>query len=102
MVLLARKPESYDDIVKEIEQSGGKAFGISTDAADPKSVESAFATIKKELPDSKLAAAVFNVSSGFARKPFLELTQSDLDASLDGAVYDSPVIPAIVCLQLSC
>lgn len=84
VVLLARKPESYNDIVAEIKQGGGQAIGISTDTADPKSVASAFETIKKELPDKKLAAAVFNVGAGLSRKGFLDLTLDDLRASLEG------------------
>ena len=51
------KPESYNDVVAEIQQAGGKAFGISTDTADEASVTSAFETIKKELPNAKLKRA---------------------------------------------
>ncbi|GAB1313246.1 hypothetical protein MFIFM68171_03456 [Madurella fahalii] len=82
VVLLARKPESYSEIVSEIKQQGGEALGISADTSDPQSVASAFEAIKKQLPDKKLAAAIYNVGPGFAVKPFLELTPSDLDASL--------------------
>jgi NAD(P)-dependent dehydrogenase (short-subunit alcohol dehydrogenase family) len=82
VVLLARKPESYSSIVDEIRQAGGHAIGISTDTADRKSVDAAFETIKKELPDQKLAAAIFNVGGGMSRKGFLEQTPEDLDASL--------------------
>lgn len=82
VVLLARKPESYSDIVKEIEQSGGRAIGITTDVADVNSLQSAFDTVKKELPGSKLAASVFNPGGGFARKPFLELTVEDFNDSI--------------------
>ncbi|KAI5928058.1 short chain dehydrogenase [Camillea tinctor] len=84
VVLLARRPESYQDTVAEINKAGGKAIGISTDATDQKSVDSAFETIKKELPGHKLAAAVFNAAAGFARKSFLELTVEDLNTSLTG------------------
>jgi len=82
VVLLARKPESYNDIVAEINNSGGKAVGISTDTSDAASVNSAFETIKKELPDSKLAAAVYNVGGGFGVKPFLESSLEELQLSL--------------------
>lgn len=47
-------------------------------------MKSAFDTIKKELPDLKLAAAVYNVSAGFGIKPFLEFKLEDLDSSLKG------------------
>ncbi|KAH7155213.1 short chain dehydrogenase [Dactylonectria estremocensis] len=86
VVVLARSPESYNDTVAEIKKAGGHALGISTDVADAASVNSAFETIKKELPGSKLAAAIFNVSGGFAKKPFLELKPEELDDSLDVAV----------------
>ncbi|KAK0705313.1 hypothetical protein B0H67DRAFT_498229 [Lasiosphaeris hirsuta] len=82
VALLARKPESYNDIVAEIQKAGGQAIGISTDTADPESVKSAFEIIRKEFPEKKLAAAVYNVGAGFAVKPFLELQAEDLSASL--------------------
>ncbi|KAJ3950531.1 uncharacterized protein N0V96_001681 [Colletotrichum fioriniae] len=85
VVLLARKPESYNAIVDEIKQAGGQAFGITADATDEAAVNAAFETIKKELPGSKLAAAIYNVNGGFSRKPFLELKREELDASLDAA-----------------
>ncbi|KAL2019127.1 hypothetical protein VTK56DRAFT_10078 [Thermocarpiscus australiensis] len=82
VVLLARKPESYNDIVSEIKQQGGEALGISADTSDPQSVATAFEAIKKEFPGKKLAAAVYNVGAGYGFKPFLELSVSDLDSSL--------------------
>lgn len=74
VVLLARKPENYESIVKEINSSGGKAIGISTDVSSQASVTSAFEEIKKEFSGKKLSAAVFNVGGGFVRKPFLDLS----------------------------
>jgi NAD(P)-dependent dehydrogenase (short-subunit alcohol dehydrogenase family) len=58
VALLARKPESYNDIVAEIKQSGGQAIGVSADSGDSASVKAAFETIKKEFAGKKLAAAV--------------------------------------------
>ncbi|GJD01686.1 short-chain dehydrogenase [Colletotrichum higginsianum] len=87
VVLLARKPESYNSIVDEIKQAGGQAFGLTADATDEAAVNAAFETIKNQLPGGKLAAAVYNVNGGFARKPFLELKREELDASLDAAPY---------------
>jgi len=58
VAVLARKPESYNDIVAEIKQSGGQAIGISADTSDEASVKAAFELIKKEFPGKKLAAAV--------------------------------------------
>ncbi|KAJ8128562.1 hypothetical protein O1611_g5070 [Lasiodiplodia mahajangana] len=85
VVLMARRPDSYRDTVSEISQAGGRAVGVTADVTDVKSMESAFNTIKKELPDLKLAAAVYNVSSGYMIKPFLELKPEDLDNSLSGS-----------------
>ncbi|KAI1127576.1 NAD(P)-binding protein [Nemania abortiva] len=85
VVLMARRPESYQDTVSEITKAGGKAVGVSADVADDSSMGSAFDAIKKELPGFKLAAAVYNVSSGYMIKPFLELKPKDLDDSLSGS-----------------
>ena len=67
-------------MVKEIQDAGGKAIGISCDASDRQSVTSAFDKIKKEMGDAKLAAAIYNVGGRFVRKPFLELTPDDFEA----------------------
>jgi NADP-dependent 3-hydroxy acid dehydrogenase YdfG len=61
IVLLARSPESYESVAKEINGSGGQAIGISTDISDSKSVNDAFAKIEKEFgPD--VSAAVSDTS----------------------------------------
>jgi len=83
IVLLARKAPNYEALVKEINASGGHAIGISTDVTDSKSVASAFETIKKELGDAKLAAAVYNVGGGFTRKSFLELSEQEFVAGFE-------------------
>ena len=80
VVLLARNPSNYEALVSEIQSSGGKAVGISADVTDEKSVGDAFGKIKKEFPEAKCAAAVFNVGGGFLRKPFLELTLDEFEA----------------------
>lgn len=91
VVLLSRQPESYNDVVAQINKSGGKAIGISADATDADSLASAFASIKKDkdFGNLRLVAAIYNVrpNSRPSRKPFLELTLNDLDISLTGNVY---------------
>ncbi len=84
---MARKPENYAPLVEEINKSGGKAVGISTDVADAKSVSAAFEKIKTELPGLGLAAAVFNVGGRFVRKPFLELSEDDFLAGYEANGY---------------
>ncbi|KAF2808453.1 NAD(P)-binding protein [Mytilinidion resinicola] len=84
VVLLARNPENFESLAKEINGNGGKAIGISTDISDSKSVDAAFEKIEKEFgPGVSAAAAVFNASGRFVRKPFLELTEEDFTAGLD-------------------
>lgn len=94
VVLLARKPENYESLAKEINSSGGKAIGISTDVADQSSLKSAVDAIKKEFGnDVGAAAAIFNASGGFLRKPFLEtppeVFQQSLAVSATGGVLFS-------------
>ncbi|KAF4976585.1 hypothetical protein FZEAL_6763 [Fusarium zealandicum] len=86
VVLLARRPESYEQVVADIKKEGGHAVGITADVADPSTLKAAFESISKELPGSQLAAAVYNVNGGFAKKPFLDLSIEDLDSSIDGTV----------------
>ncbi len=85
VALLARSESSYAPVVEAITKAGGTAIGITTDAADPASVDAAFAQIAKEWPQAKLAAAVYNANAGFAYKPFLELVPADLNTSLGTA-----------------
>ncbi|KAJ8122721.1 hypothetical protein ONZ43_g1155 [Nemania bipapillata] len=85
VVLMARRPESYHDTVSEITQAGGRAVGVSADVSDERSMGTAFDAIKKEFPGFKLAAAIYNVSSGYMIKPFLELKLDDLEGSLSGS-----------------
>lgn len=81
VALLARNPDNYDSIVQEINSSGGKAIGISTDVSSSASVKQAFQQIEKELGCS-CAAAVFNASGGFKRAPFLETDEETFYKSM--------------------
>ena len=89
VVLLSRHQDSYQDVVTEINNAGGKAIGISTDATDPSSLTSAFETISNALPSQKLAAAIYNVRPNGrpSVKSFLELTSDQLESSLNGNMY---------------
>lgn len=75
IALLARNPDNYKDIVEEINSSGGKAIGISTDVSDSVSVKAAFKQIEQELGGS-CSAAIFNASGGFRRAPFLDTDEN--------------------------
>ncbi|ETI20931.1 hypothetical protein G647_07274 [Cladophialophora carrionii CBS 160.54] len=80
VALLARNPDNYEPIAKEINAAGGKAIGISTDASDSKSVKAAFEQLEKEFGGAPLAAAIYNVGGKFIRKPFLELSEDEFEA----------------------
>ncbi|OCT44598.1 hypothetical protein CLCR_06419 [Cladophialophora carrionii] len=80
VALLARNPDNYEPIAKEINAAGGKAIGISTDASDSKSVKAAFEQLEKEFGGAPLAAAIYNVGGKFIRKPFLELSEDEFES----------------------
>ena len=74
VALLARSPDNYESLVQEINASGGQAIGISTDVSSEESVKSAFVKIEEEFGGAVgCAAAVFNASGPFMRKPLLEM-----------------------------
>lgn len=56
VALLARNPDNFESLAKEINGNGGKAIGISTDISDAKSVDNAFSQIKKEFGNDVAAA----------------------------------------------
>ena len=80
VVLLARNPENYESLVQEINKSGGKAIGISTDVSSPESLKDAFGKIEQEYKGASIAAAIFNASGRFVRKPLLEMSVEDFGA----------------------
>jgi NAD(P)-dependent dehydrogenase (short-subunit alcohol dehydrogenase family) len=83
VVVLSRNSANFEPLVQEINSSGGQALGISTDVTDSTSVTSAFEKISQQYPGVPLAAAVFNPSGGFARKPFLELTEEEFSQGFE-------------------
>jgi len=101
VVLLARNPENYESLVSEINKSGGKAIGISTDVSSASSVKSAFKTIESEFGGASCAAAVFNASGRFVRKSLLELSEEEFvagfDVSCKGAfLFSQATIPLLL------
>lgn len=81
VALLARNPENFNSLVDEINSSGGKAIGISTDTSDAQAVLSAFDKLKNtEGFNGNLAAAVYNVGGRFIRKSILELTDEEFES----------------------
>lgn len=67
-------------MVNEINQAGGHAIGISTDASDGASVHNAFKVLKEQVGQGKVVAAIYNVGGRFIRKPFLELSAGEFES----------------------
>lgn len=88
VVLLARNPDNYESLVQEINKSGGKAMGISADVSSPDSLKQAFSKIEKEsgFGGVPCAAAVFNASGKFLRKPLLDMTVEEFGAGWEVSV----------------
>jgi NAD(P)-dependent dehydrogenase (short-subunit alcohol dehydrogenase family) len=90
VVLLARSHLSLDPLVKDITQSGGSAIGIPIDVTSALAMSSTMDQIRLKFgPDFRMAAAIYNVASKFAVKPFLEQSPEDflhgLEPSIKGA-----------------
>jgi NAD(P)-dependent dehydrogenase (short-subunit alcohol dehydrogenase family) len=49
VVLLARNPDNFNDLVKEINGNNGTAIGISTDVSSASSISSAFSEVEKHF-----------------------------------------------------
>lgn len=49
VVLLARSPDSYEGLARELNQIGGKALGISADVSDSASIQNAIRIVKSEF-----------------------------------------------------
>ncbi|KAF2631989.1 NAD(P)-binding protein [Macroventuria anomochaeta] len=102
VVLLARKPEHFESLADEIKKSGGKALGVSTDVSSQESLQNALAQIKKEFGnDVSAAAAIFNASGGFLRKPFLETDASVFEQSINvsalgGILFSQTFLPLLL------
>ncbi|KAL6352631.1 hypothetical protein LRP88_13098 [Fusarium phalaenopsidis] len=94
VVLLARRPESYEEAVADIKKAGGQAIGITADVSDPTNLKNALASIDKELPGSRLAAAVFNVNISMGAS-FFHFAQATLPL-LQKSVPDSEYPPTLI------
>jgi NAD(P)-dependent dehydrogenase (short-subunit alcohol dehydrogenase family) len=94
VVLLARKPENFESLADEI--------GVSTDVSSKDSLSNALSAIKKEFGDNVgAAAAIFNASGGFMRKPFLEIDPSVFEQSLNvsalgGILFSQTFLPLLL------
>ena len=98
VALMARREESVAGAREEIEELGGTALPVSTDATDPSSVESAFGRVREELGDPEVF--IYNAGA-FQMGGILEIEPDKFDecfrANCAGAFYAArQVLPAMV------
>lgn len=98
VALMARREESLAGVKEEIENGGGKALPIPTDATDPASVERAFEKAKSEFGEPEVF--VYNAGA-FQMGGILDLSPEKFDecfkANCAGAFYAArEVLPAMV------
>ena len=98
VALMARREESVADARREIEDGGGRALPVATDATDPASVEAAFEQVRGALGDPEVF--VYNAGA-FQMGGILELSPETFDdcwkANCAGAFYAArQVLPAMV------
>ena len=98
VALMARSEESVAGAQEEIEEIGGTAISVSTDATDPASVEAAFGRVREELGDPEVF--VYNAGA-FQMGGILEIAPEKFDecfrANCAGAFYAAQqVLPAMV------
>ncbi|MCJ1351795.1 MAG: hypothetical protein MMC33_001779 [Icmadophila ericetorum] len=91
VVCLARSPASFEGVVKEINDGGGKAVGYAVDLGDEKGMDDVFGKLKEGFEGEKggLAAAIYNMGGGFIRKPFLELSTEEFMKGLNVSTLSS-------------
>ena len=98
VALMARREESVASVRGEIEEAGGTAIPVSTDATDPASVAAAFGRVRGELGDPEVF--VYNAGA-FQMGGILDLSPEKFDecfkANCAGAFYAAQqVLPAMV------
>ena len=98
VALMARREETLAPVQAELEDDGGVALPVPTDATEPGSVASAFERIKGELGDPEVF--VYNAGA-FQMGGILDLSPKEFDvcfkANCAGAFYAAQqVLPAMV------
>ncbi|TFK61279.1 NAD(P)-binding protein [Pluteus cervinus] len=84
VALIARGQDAVQGLAKKINDEGGNAAGFPIASYAPSDIQSAFSAIKTHFPAQThtLKAAVWNAGAG-VWKPFLEITEQDVQNSLD-------------------
>jgi NAD(P)-dependent dehydrogenase (short-subunit alcohol dehydrogenase family) len=98
VALMARTEESVAGVREEIEEGGGTALSVSTDATNPDSVAEAFERVRGEIGDPEVF--VYNAGA-FQIGGILDLSPEQFDdcfrANCAGAFYAAQqVLPAMV------
>ncbi|PAV14755.1 short-chain dehydrogenase reductase SDR [Pyrrhoderma noxium] len=85
VALVARNEEHLKNTAAQINGAGGEASAFPVPAYDSASLSSVFASISTKWPGAPLRAALWNAGYG-VWKPFLSVTDEELDASLNANV----------------
>ncbi|KIJ27321.1 hypothetical protein M422DRAFT_120450, partial [Sphaerobolus stellatus SS14] len=81
VAVISRFAEATHKLAEEITADGGEAAAFPVKTYTHGELQSIFSTIKNQWKDSDIRVALFNVAV-LSRKPFLEITENDIDESM--------------------
>ncbi|KIJ50892.1 hypothetical protein M422DRAFT_130801, partial [Sphaerobolus stellatus SS14] len=81
VAVISRSPEATSKTAAEINAAGGEAAAFPVKTYTLGELQYIFSAIKNQWKDSDIRVAFFNVAV-LSRKPFLEITENDIDESM--------------------
>ncbi|KIJ40291.1 hypothetical protein M422DRAFT_32334 [Sphaerobolus stellatus SS14] len=81
VAVISRFAEATHKLAEEITADGGEAAAFPVKTYTHGELQSIFSAIKNQWKDSDIRVALFNVAV-LSRKPFLEITEDDIDESM--------------------
>lgn len=86
VALLARTASKLTSLEAEINQSGGTAASFPVDLTQTHALKDTFGLIHAKFPESTLKVAIFNLTTQWMVKPFLELQEEDFSRVVYGHI----------------
>lgn len=93
VVLAARNKVKAEEVAKEINDNGGEAFAIETNATDPEAVERMASEIENQL--GKIDVLINAFGQGIIQ-PFMEIDPADAKEIIDVNVYGTFLVTQTV------
>ncbi|MBD3616396.1 MAG: SDR family oxidoreductase [Gracilimonas sp.] len=93
VVLAARNKPRAEEIAKEINDNGGEAFAIETDATDPEALERMASEIENQL--GKIDVLINAFGQGIIQ-PFMDIDPADAKEIIDVNVYGTFLVTQTV------